>query len=74
MAVAWVWPDDRPAIYGSAGVTSGGSYVACRLAAAFTARVLPSTGDISAPVVFKVDRERDGRSFSAHQVAMQMVR
>lgn len=68
-----IWPGDRPHIY-------GGQVAAQALrAATYTvpADRLPHSlhgyflrpGDVSAPVVFKVDRDRDGRSFSARRVA-----
>jgi acyl-CoA thioesterase-2 len=68
-----VWPADRPHIY-------GGETAAQALWAA--AQTVPEgrhphslhgyflrPGDLSKPVVFEVDRDRDGRSFSARRVA-----
>ena len=68
-----VWPEDRPTIY-------GGEVAAQALrAAAFTVAPerLPHSlhgyflrpGDPTQPVIFMVDRDRDGRSFSARRVA-----
>jgi acyl-CoA thioesterase II len=70
------WPEDRPAIYGgqvaaqalrAAGHTIPEGRLPHSLHGYFLRR-----GDIEAPVIFKVDRDRDGRSFSARRVtAMQ---
>jgi Thioesterase-like superfamily len=70
------WPEDRPAIYGgqvaaqalrAAGHTVPEGRLPHSLHGYFLRR-----GDIEAPVIFKVDRDRDGRSFSARRVtAMQ---
>jgi acyl-CoA thioesterase-2 len=68
-----IWPTDRGAIY-------GGEVAAQALrAAAYTVTDdrLPHSlhgyflrrGDLSQPVIFMVDRDRDGRSFSARRVA-----
>jgi acyl-CoA thioesterase-2 len=68
-----VWPADRPAIYG------GETAAQALRAAAYTVpagRVPHSLhgyflrpGDLSLPVLFQVDRDRDGRSFSSRRVA-----
>jgi acyl-CoA thioesterase II len=68
-----IWPKDRPAIYGgqvaaqalrAAGFTVPEGRLPHSLHGYFLRR-----GDPTAPVVFKVDRDRDGKSFSARRVA-----
>lgn len=70
---AGVWPADRPAIFG------GETAAQALRAAAHTVPEgrLPHSlhgyflrpGDLSLPVLFHVDRDRDGRSFSSRRVA-----